>query len=73
MYIVLPEWLRRSWDWFWYFRCGKIKYQVFVHGDEYRVMATDGRTAVWNCYGSTPEAAKEMALYRMRRAYEKEE
>jgi hypothetical protein len=25
---------------------------------------SNGRVIIWNCYGSTPEAAKDMALYR---------
>ncbi|CAH2714784.1 hypothetical protein BACCIP111895_01960 [Neobacillus rhizosphaerae] len=72
MYII-HEWLSRFWDWFWYFRRGKIRYHVFDFGDTYNAMASDGKVAVFHCYGSTPEAAKEMAFYRMRRVYEKEE
>lgn len=70
---IMQEWLSEFWDWFWYFHRGLIKYRVNDFGDTYKAMATDGKTAVWNCYGSTPEAAKEMALYRMRRAYEIDE
>ncbi|QIZ08476.1 hypothetical protein HFZ78_18640 [Priestia megaterium] len=69
---IINEWLSGLWDWFWYFHQGKIKYKVFDHGDTYKVMATDGRTAVWNCYGSTPEAAKEMALFKLKLALNEE-
>lgn len=31
-------------------------------------IASDEKIVVCNCYGSTPEAAKEMALYRLARA-----
>ncbi|MEH7749241.1 hypothetical protein V7659_30185 [Neobacillus drentensis] len=61
----INEYLSGLWDWFWYFRKGKIRYHVFDFGDTYNAMASDGKTAVWNCYGSTPEAAKELALYRL--------
>jgi hypothetical protein len=30
----------------------------------YQAWATDGKLTVYNCYGSTKEAAKEMALFR---------
>jgi hypothetical protein len=70
--VVIHEWLTRFWHWFWYYRRGKIRYKVFDCRDSYMAMVTDGKTAVWNCYGSTPEKAKEMAHYRML-AYEKEE
>jgi len=32
--------------------------------------ASDGKVAVWNCYGSTPEATIEMAQFQLRNAYE---
>lgn len=58
-------WLIDFWDWFWYFRRGKIKYKVWDFGDTYCATASDGKRTVINCYGSTPEQAKEMALYRI--------
>jgi hypothetical protein len=67
--FVIHEWLRRFWHWFWYYRQGKVRYQVFNYGDSYMATATDGKTAVWNCYGSTPKTAKEMALYRLHHTY----
>ncbi len=35
-------------------------------------MATDGKRAVWNCYDSTKESAKEMALFQLRKAQKEE-
>lgn len=71
--LTISEWLIIFWDWFWYFRCGKVKYRVLYLGDTYKASASDGKIAVWNCYGSTPEAAKEMANFQLRRAYEESE
>ncbi|MDR6999680.1 hypothetical protein [Neobacillus niacini] len=49
----------------------RIKVKVFYCGDEgYIAMASDGDRAVWNCYGSTNKAAKEMALYKLRKFQE---
>ncbi|MEH7086698.1 hypothetical protein V7139_28815 [Neobacillus drentensis] len=56
------------WDWFWYHRRGKIKYRVWGFGIEFRAYASNGNLTIWNCYGSTPEAAKEMALFRFKLA-----
>ncbi|MBY0099445.1 hypothetical protein [Mesobacillus maritimus] len=70
---MLNDWLYILWDWFWYFRRGKVKYRVLDLGDSYEANASDGNIAVWNCYGSTPEAAKEMAEFQLRRAYEESE
>jgi hypothetical protein len=58
----------RWWDWFWYYRHGKVKYQIWDNGDHYHVDASDGKITVCNCYGSTREAAKEMALFRLKQA-----
>lgn len=69
VYIV-KEGLSQIWDWFWIYRQGKIKLRVLKIGDSYEAMASDGTTAVWHCFGGTPEAAKEMAHYRLRHAYE---
>jgi len=70
---IIKEWLIICWDWFWYFRRGKVKYQVLDLGDTYVANASDGKIAVWNCYGSTPETAKEMAQFHLRKAYEERE
>jgi hypothetical protein len=66
--MILPWWISEPWDWFWYYRHGKIKYQVWDFGDTYNASAHTGKVSVWNCYGGTPEAAKEMALYRLKEA-----
>jgi hypothetical protein len=60
------------WDWFWYYRRGKVRYHVFDFGNTYNVFASNGKLSVSNCYGSTPEAAKEMALYRLKEALAEE-
>ena len=67
--IVIKENLTIFWDWFRYFRRGKVKYKILDLGDTYKASASDGNIAVWNCFGSTPEAAKEMAEFQLRRAY----
>lgn len=54
------------WDWFWYYRKGKIKFHVIDLGDSYKVSACNGKETVWNCYGGTIEQAKEIALWRLR-------
>jgi phage-related protein len=62
----MSDWLRQLWDWLWIYRRGKIKIRVFKFGDSYEVMASDGTTSVWNCFGSTPEVAKEIARFRLK-------
>jgi hypothetical protein len=77
----VPKWLTREsegnsvriflvllWERFWYHRRGKVSVRVFDFGDTYMATASDGETTVWNCYGSTPEQAKEMALWRLQNA-----
>ena len=58
--------------WFFYYRHGKIKYRVFDYGDTYMATASDGTATVANCYGSTPEDAKRLALYRLKKFKERE-
>lgn len=53
--------------WLFYYRRGKPYVRVFDFGNTYMATATDGETTVWNCYGSTPESAKELALWRLRK------
>jgi hypothetical protein len=49
-------------------RKNRVKVKVFYLGnDNYGAMATDGERSVWNCYGTTKEAVKEIALYRLRK------
>lgn len=60
------------WDCIWYYSRGKIRYRVFYYGDDtYRAFASNGYTTVCDCYGSTPEAAKEMALVKLKLAIAK--
>ncbi|SDM16932.1 hypothetical protein [Bacillus sp. OK048] len=68
----MPWWISETWNWFWYYRRGKIKFNVWDFGDTYNAMACNGETTVWNCYGSTPEAAKEMALVKLNLALKEE-
>ena len=52
-------------------RKNRVKVKVFYVGnDNYVAMATNGERSVWNCYESTKEAAKEMALYKLRKFQE---
>lgn len=44
---------------------GEIYYRVFRTKDGYIAMASDGTHAVMNCFGNTPEMAKEMARVRL--------
>ncbi|MEH7342778.1 hypothetical protein V7122_02640 [Bacillus sp. JJ1532] len=60
------EYVCRFWDWFWYYRRGKIKFHVIDQGDCFKVSACNGKETVWNCYGGTLEQAKEIALWRLR-------
>ncbi|MFJ5716515.1 hypothetical protein [Neobacillus sp. NPDC093127] len=66
-------WINRFWDWFWYFRRGKVRYRVWDHGDTYNAMASNGQMSVYNCHGSTPEQALEMAKYRLKKFLEEEQ
>jgi hypothetical protein len=65
---ILPFWLTQIWDQFWYYRRGKIKFHIFKVGDTYHAIASNGIITVVNCYGSTPLAAKEMALFKLKKA-----
>lgn len=64
--------IKHFWNWLIYYRRGKIKYYVYDYVDTFKCMATNGKVAVCNCYGSTPEKAKEMALYRLNKALNEE-
>lgn len=66
--LIIRELLSLFWDWFCIYRRGKVKIRVLKYGDSYEAMASDGIKSVWHCHGSTPEASKEMALYRLRQA-----
>lgn len=69
----MPWWLNTFWDWFWYYRRGKVRYRVYDYGDTYNAMASNGNMTVCNCYGSTREQAMEMARARLQLALNKEE
>ncbi|WP_180229971.1 hypothetical protein [Bacillus sp. AFS073361] len=48
-------------------RIKRVKVKVWYHGENnYNAMATDGKLSVFSCYGTTREAAEEMARYRLR-------
>lgn len=50
----------------------RVKVNIVYIGDgSYVATATDGKRSVYNCYGSTKESAKEMALFRLRKFQEK--
>jgi hypothetical protein len=56
-----------------HFKIDKIKVKVFDCGnDTYNAMAFDSRYGVSNCYGTTQEKAKEMAILRLTSCYEDE-
>jgi hypothetical protein len=44
----------------------EVKVWYFGEKEGYNAMASDGERAVWNCRGTTEEAAREMALYKLR-------
>jgi hypothetical protein len=41
---------------------------IYDFGDCYMAAATTKEFSVWNCYGSTKEAAREMALFKLKQA-----
>jgi hypothetical protein len=48
----------------------KVKVKVFSYGNEtYNAIAFDGKYGVSNCFGTTPEKAKEMAIFRLKKCY----
>lgn len=61
-------------DWLIYYRWGKIKFRVHKYDDEFFVAsATTGDAGVFNCYGSTHAAAKEVALFRLKQMLKDDE
>jgi hypothetical protein len=51
----------------------KVKVKVFPYFNEtYIAMAFDGKYGVSNCFGTTSEKAKEMAVFRLKKCYEDE-
>jgi hypothetical protein len=56
-----------------YIKREKVKVKVFSYGNEtYNAMAFDGKYGVSNCYGTTPEKAKEIAIFMLGKCYEDE-
>jgi hypothetical protein len=43
---------------------------IIIHEGLYSAMAFDGIYGVYNCYGTTPEMAKEMALLKLKKCVE---
>jgi hypothetical protein len=69
----MPWWINESWSWFWYYLRGKTKYVVHDYGSTFNASASNGKITVYNCYGGTPEQAKEMAAFKLKKALEREE
>jgi ribosomal protein L18 len=46
--------------------------RIFDYEDCYMATASTSKCSVWNCYGTTRERAKEMALFRLNQALEDE-
>lgn len=53
---------------FFFKRRNRIKVKIFDHGDHFKAMGSTKNCAVWNCYGTTREMAKEIALFRLKQA-----
>jgi hypothetical protein len=67
----------------WILDFGKNVYRIFhpnwidikvmrMVDDTYVAIASDGQFTVYHNYGSTPEQAKEMALWNLKQCYENE-
>jgi hypothetical protein len=54
-----------------YLRGDKLHIDIYPDGDGYKASAFDGYYGVYNNYGSTPEQAKEMALYKLKKLHAK--
>jgi hypothetical protein len=50
----------------------EVKVWYFGEKEGYNAMASDGERTVWNCKGTTEEAVREMALYKLRKFQEEE-
>jgi hypothetical protein len=48
----------------------RIKVKIFDYGDHFIASAGTKDITVCNCYGTTREAAKEMALFKLKQALE---
>lgn len=65
--VIIILWIIRVfWNWFWYYRHGKAIVRIWKNNDgTYEAVASNGIATVCKCYGSTFEAAKEMAIFRL--------
>jgi hypothetical protein len=54
-------------------RKDRVKVKILDYGDHFMAMASTKGCTVWNCFGTTPERAKEMALFRLKKALNKVE
>ncbi|QVY60915.1 hypothetical protein [Cytobacillus gottheilii] len=64
-YDVILLNLYEFWNWFWFYRKGKVKFRVFIIDDMYNVSAETKNRSVHNCYGTTLEIAKQIAMFRL--------
>jgi hypothetical protein len=56
-----------------FFKREKVKVKVFTINDNtYNAMAFDGNYGVSNCYGTTAEKAKGMAISKLKQCYKDE-
>lgn len=62
----MPWLIKEIWNWLW-FRHGKVRYRIWIDDDRYIAFASNGDITVYN-YGSTPELAKEAALFKIQQA-----
>ncbi|WP_458413241.1 hypothetical protein ACNQFZ_21085 [Schinkia sp. CFF1] len=61
---------KKIWNWFWN-RHEKVRYRVWAYEDKYVASASIGEK-IASEYGSTPEKAKEAALFKLRKVLTKE-
>lgn len=67
----MPWGIKKIWNWFW-FRHEKVRYRIWIDGDRYIASASNGDITVYN-YGSTPELAREFALFKLQQVLIEEE
>ncbi|AZU62578.1 hypothetical protein [Neobacillus mesonae] len=49
-----------------------IKIRYFDYGNYFMAMASTKDCSVWNCYGTTREKAKEMAIFKLNQVLKEE-
>lgn len=57
--------IKKIWNCFWY-PFGKVRYFIWMDEDKYIASASNGDITVDNCYGNTPEMAKERAYLKLK-------